>query len=109
MRVNDEKANGQCLSQCSIAVTRHHDHRNSSKESIELGLAYNYRGLVCYQHDRKNVSMQAGMVLEELRVLHLFLRQQGEKSHWAWLEHLKAILRDRFPPRPQLLQQGHTS
>lgn len=40
------------------------------KENISLGLAYRFRGLVCYE-DRKHGSIQASMVLEELRVLHL--------------------------------------
>jgi hypothetical protein len=41
-----------------------------TKESISLELAYSFRGLVHYRHGRKHGSMQARMVLEELRVLH---------------------------------------
>ena len=45
------------------------------KESISLGLAYSFRGLVHYHHG----SMQADMVLEkELRVLHLDLQAAGD-------------------------------
>jgi hypothetical protein len=36
-----------------------------------LGLAYSFRGLVQYHHGRKLDTVQADMVLEELRVLHL--------------------------------------
>ena len=35
-----------------------------------------FKGLVYYYHDRRYGSMQADMVLEELRVLHLIHRQQ---------------------------------
>jgi hypothetical protein len=36
-----------------------------------LGLAYKFRDSVIYHHGRKHGSIQAGMVLEDLRVLHL--------------------------------------
>jgi hypothetical protein len=38
-----------------------------------LGLAYRFKGSVHYHHRRKHGSMQADMVLEEPRVLHLDL------------------------------------
>jgi hypothetical protein len=38
-----------------------------TKESIHLGLAYNFRGSVHYHHGRKHVSSQAVMVLELMR------------------------------------------
>jgi hypothetical protein len=41
------------------------------KATISLGLAYHFRGLVCYHHDRKHGSIQVDMMLEELRVPHL--------------------------------------
>ena len=56
------------------------------KENISLGLAYNFRGLVCCHHGGKDGSMQAGMVLEkELRVLHLGLQRLKEdcEAHWG--------------------------
>ena len=56
------------------------------KENISLGLAYNFRGLVCCHHGGKDGSMQAGMVLEkELRVLHLDGQtvEGGCVFHWA--------------------------
>jgi hypothetical protein len=34
-------------------------------------MAYSFRVLVHYHHGRKHGSIQAGMVLEELSVLHL--------------------------------------
>jgi hypothetical protein len=41
-------------------------------ESIELGLAHSFRGLVRYQHGRKHGGGEADMVLEkEVRVLSL--------------------------------------
>ena len=36
-----------------------------------MGLAYRFSGLVHYHHGRKHGHIQAGMILEELRVLHL--------------------------------------
>jgi len=36
-----------------------------------LGLAYSFRSSVYYDHGGKHGSMQADMVLEEMRVLHL--------------------------------------
>ena len=36
-----------------------------------MGLAYSFRGSVHYHHGGKHGSLQADMVLEELRVLHL--------------------------------------
>jgi len=36
-----------------------------------LGLAYSFRDSVLYHHGRKHGSVQADMVLEELRVPHL--------------------------------------
>ena len=36
-----------------------------------MGLAYRFRGSVHYHQGRKHGSVQAHMVLEELRVLHL--------------------------------------
>jgi hypothetical protein len=36
-----------------------------------LGLAYRFRGSVHYHHGGKDGSIQADMVLKELRVLHL--------------------------------------
>ena len=41
------------------------------KDNIELELAYSFSGLVHYHHGGKHGNMQADMVLEELRVLHL--------------------------------------
>ena len=39
-----------------------------------MALAYRLRHLVQYHQDRKHGSIQAGLVLEELRVLHLVLK-----------------------------------
>jgi hypothetical protein len=38
---------------------------------MQLGLAYRFTGLVHYCHVQKHGSVQAGMVVEELRVLHI--------------------------------------
>jgi hypothetical protein len=60
---------------------------NLIKESIYLGLAYSFRGLVHYHHCVKHISTQADMVLEkELRVLHLALQAAGETAtlSMAW-------------------------
>jgi hypothetical protein len=41
------------------------------KESVSLGLAYSFSGLIHYHQGRKHGSVQTETVLEELRVLHL--------------------------------------
>ena len=54
------------------------------KANICLGLAYSFRGSVHYHHGRKHGNVQADMVLEELRVLHLDLKAAGDRmQHWA--------------------------
>ena len=47
---------------------------------ILLELAYSFRGLVHYYHGSKHGSMQADMVLEEPRVLHLDPQEEGGGS-----------------------------
>ena len=44
------------------------------KENISLERAYSFRGLVHYSHSMKHGSLQADMVLEESRGLHLDLK-----------------------------------
>jgi hypothetical protein len=44
------------------------------KDNVSLELAYRFRGSVHYHHGRKHGSIQAGMTLEELRVIHLVLK-----------------------------------
>jgi hypothetical protein len=88
---------------------------NLIKENIYLGLAHSFRDLIHYHHSRKDGSIQADMVLEELRVLHL--EPQAEEGDWIprWVEfeHRRPQTcphSDTFPPtRPHLLQQDHNS
>ena len=47
------------------------------KENISLGLASRFRGLGCYHQSRTLGSVQADVVLEELRVLHLYPQAAG--------------------------------
>ena len=62
----------------SIAVKKHHDHRNCYKGKYLTGAGLSFRGLVHYHLDRKHGSMQVDMELEgELRVLHLDLQTAG--------------------------------
>ena len=50
------------------------------KENIKLGLAYSFRGLVCYCHGKKHGSAQADTVLEkEPRVLFPVPHTAGRK------------------------------
>ena len=59
------------LVRVSIAVERHHDHRNSYKGRHLIGGDLQFRGSVHYHHVGKHDSVQADVVLEkELRVLH---------------------------------------
>jgi hypothetical protein len=52
-------------------VKKPHDKATLTNESIELGLAYSFRGSVHYRHGEKHGSVQADLVLQERRVLHL--------------------------------------
>jgi hypothetical protein len=45
-----------------------------------LGLVYRFRSSVHYHQGRKHGSIQAGMALEELRVLHLVSEGKQEKT-----------------------------
>ena len=49
------------------------------KENIELGLAYSFRGLVHYQYGGKQGRVQADLVPEILKILHLD-HQETEKG-----------------------------
>jgi hypothetical protein len=50
-----------------------------------LGLAYRFRGSVHYHHGGKHGNIQANMVLEELRVLHVDLKATRRVLSAAWL------------------------
>ena len=64
-----------------------------------IGAGLQFRGLAPGYH--------GGMVLEELRVLHLDLQAaRRENKTLAWLEHLKP---QSPPSETHFLQQGHTS
>jgi len=69
------------LVRVSFVVNRHQDQDKYYKENIKLGVAYNFRGSVNYHQGGKHGSIQAVMVQEELRVLHLDpQRQPGRDS-----------------------------
>jgi hypothetical protein len=84
-----------------------------------LGLAYSFRGSVHYHHGRKYGSVQADIVLELLKVLHLDQKATGDCHLWAartrlgfytgWnlsIGDLKPCPHDEAlpPTRPHLLQ-----
>jgi len=81
------------LGRVSIAVKRHHDQGNSIKDNVELGLAYQFRGSVHCHHGRKQGNVQADMVLEEPRVLHL-----NPKEARSRLSHEKLGEESQSPP-----------
>jgi hypothetical protein len=49
-------------------------------ENIYLGLTSCFRGSVHYHHDGKHDSLQADMLLEEVRVLHIDPKATGRKN-----------------------------
>jgi hypothetical protein len=62
-----------CLSQCSIAVKRHHNQGNSYKQTFNWGCLTVSEIPVHYHPGGKHGSIQADMVLEkELRILWAF-------------------------------------
>jgi len=48
-----------------------------------LGLAYRFRSSVYYHHGERHYSIQTGMELEDLRVLHLILKKTKAVSQTA--------------------------
>ena len=54
-------------------MNRHRDQGNPYKDNISLGLAYRFR-VSPLSSRLEHGSIQAGMVKEELRVLHLHLK-----------------------------------
>ena len=74
-----------------------------------MGLTYRFRDLVHYHHGEKHGRLQAGMVQEELRVLHPDWKaaERDCMLNWAWLSigdfkacpHCDMVL----PIRPHLL------
>jgi hypothetical protein len=91
-----------CL-KVSISVKRYRDLVNSYKGKYFIRPGLQLKVLVHYGHGRKHGSVQADLVLEELRVL-----TSGSASE---LGHTKPSKLSYIPPptRPHPLQQGHTS
>jgi hypothetical protein len=91
------------------------------------GAGLQFRGLVHYHQLRKLVSLQAGVVQEELSVLHLVLKANRRRmslshvarkrvskpiskvTHFLQQGHTSSNKATPPPTRPHLLQQGHTS
>jgi hypothetical protein len=59
-------------------VKRHHDQGNSYKGQHFIGAGLQVQRFSHYHHGGKHGSVQAGMVLEELRVLHLDPKAEEE-------------------------------
>ena len=59
-------------------MKKYHDHSNSEKEKYETGgwLTIS-EGFICYSHGRECGSIQADIVLEKLKVLHLDLQAEA--------------------------------
>jgi hypothetical protein len=79
-----------------------------------LGIAYRLRGSVYYYHGEEYGSIQAGMVLKELRALHLVLKANRRRlaSPGSEEEAIFQVARRVSKPTPKVthfLQQGHTS
>ena len=52
-------------------MKRHHDHSNFYKGKHFIGAGLQFQRLVHYGYGKKHGSVQTGMVLEELKILHL--------------------------------------
>jgi hypothetical protein len=82
-----------------------------TKENIQLGLAYSFRGSVHHHHGGKHGSVQADIVLEEeLRVPHLDLKAARRVGLFCTGQNL-IIWRPSKPNHTvtHFLQQGHIS
>jgi len=85
------------LTQCSINVKRHHDHRALIKDTIHLGLAYSFRGLVHCHCGRKHGDPQADTVAENLTSGSTGSRKSGPGLA---SEASNSTPRDILPPLP---------
>jgi hypothetical protein len=54
------------------------------RDNISLELIYSFRGPVHYHHGETHIPVQADMVLEEQRVLHLDLQATEETCHTGY-------------------------
>jgi hypothetical protein len=96
----------------SIAMKRHHDHRNSYKGRYLIGAGLQFQRFSPSSSWWEHGGMQAGMVLEkEVRVLHLDLQAadedcaQMDTGHSLNIYALKACLHSDTlsPTKPHLL------
>jgi hypothetical protein len=60
-----------CLSKSFITVKRHHDQGNAYKGKHFTGADLQFQNSLHYHHGGKHGNMQADMVLQELRALHI--------------------------------------
>jgi hypothetical protein len=101
----------RCLSQCSIAVKRHHDHGNSQKGKHLTGACLQIQRLCVHRrhsgkHGRKRASRQGvreGAESSTFRATHN--RKRASRA-------LLGLLKPQCPPPPpetHFLQQDHTS
>jgi hypothetical protein len=89
----------------SITVKRHHDHGNSYNwATFNRGLVYTFRSSI-YCHGGKHNWVQAGIVQEKLRVLHLVLKANRKRLASRQLGGSQSPPHtDTLPPtRPHLL------
>ena len=63
-----------CISQGSTAVNRHHDQGKSYKKQHLIGAGLQVQRFSPLSSRWEHGSVQAGMVQEDLRVLHLHLK-----------------------------------
>jgi hypothetical protein len=102
-----------CLHQCSLAVERHHGHRDSYQGKNLVRADLQLRGLHHCHHGRDHSSMQVDMLLEnEFKVLHLDLQTTERKREPLSLALASETSKpsDTLPlTKPHQLQQGHIS
>jgi hypothetical protein len=68
-----------------IAVKRHHDQGNSYKGQHLIGAGLQVQGFSPLSSRWEHGSIQAGMVQEELRVLHFVPKANGRRLTPTWL------------------------
>ena len=87
------------------------------RANISLELVYSFRGSPHYHHGDKHGSMQADMMLEKPKILHLDPKSaEGDSStgiqEKALIPHWWSLSIETLNPTPtvtQFLEQGHTS
>jgi hypothetical protein len=101
-----------CLSQCSIAVERHHDHINSCKGKHVTGIdSQRFSPLLAWQDAQQHTDRHDAGAVAERSTSGCASSKKNKTLGLAWtFETLRPTPRDILPPtKSYLVQRGPTS